>query len=193
MSAFGTKRTYAVQTGMSALPPMADIHRGEFNVCFVPEADIREFPDRFQAIKIDVSCVGKLRSGLSMLFAFKSRPWVGITLALAAAVAFALSSASESLAFRGGSNALTLAATDLCFPRLCSWYGCVCKAFRSGCLHQTAGLQLYWAQSPLPIAGRSSVLSVRPHWHLRYPSFIFFHWSQLSSLASAAGRNLAGR
>ena len=48
--------------------------------------------------------------------ASRSRPWVGIVLALAAAVAFALSSASASLAFHGGSNALTLAATRFVLP-----------------------------------------------------------------------------
>ena len=41
MSALGHKRTFAVQNGMSALPPKADIDRGRRNVCFVPIADIR--------------------------------------------------------------------------------------------------------------------------------------------------------
>ncbi len=51
-----------------------------------------------------------------MSVASRCRPWVGVTLALAAAVAFALSSASASLAFHGGSNALTLAATRFVLP-----------------------------------------------------------------------------
>jgi drug/metabolite transporter (DMT)-like permease len=51
-----------------------------------------------------------------MLFPLNSRPWIGITLALAAAVAFALSSVSASLAVHGGSNALTLAATRFVLP-----------------------------------------------------------------------------
>jgi hypothetical protein len=40
MSALGHKRTYAVQKGMSALPPIADIRDAKTNVCFVPKADI---------------------------------------------------------------------------------------------------------------------------------------------------------
>jgi hypothetical protein len=40
MSALGQKQTFAVQKGMSALPPKADIGRRHSNVCFVPKADI---------------------------------------------------------------------------------------------------------------------------------------------------------
>jgi hypothetical protein len=40
MSALGQKQTFAVQKGMSALPPKADIRRRFFNVRFVPIADI---------------------------------------------------------------------------------------------------------------------------------------------------------
>ena len=40
MSALGHKRTFAVQTGMSALPPKADICSAIVHVRFVPEADI---------------------------------------------------------------------------------------------------------------------------------------------------------
>jgi hypothetical protein len=40
MSALGQKRTCAAQKGMSALPPKADINRGERYVRFVPLADI---------------------------------------------------------------------------------------------------------------------------------------------------------
>jgi hypothetical protein len=41
MSALGHKRTYAVQKGMSALPPKADIDWKLSHVHFVPEAVIR--------------------------------------------------------------------------------------------------------------------------------------------------------
>jgi hypothetical protein len=41
MSALGHKRTFAVQKGMSALPPIADMCGAIANVCFVPKADIR--------------------------------------------------------------------------------------------------------------------------------------------------------
>ena len=44
------------------------------------------------------------------------RAWVGDTLALTAAVAFAVSNASASLAFSGGSNPLTLAAVRFVLP-----------------------------------------------------------------------------
>ena len=44
------------------------------------------------------------------------RAWVGDTLALTAAVAFAFSNASASLAFSGGSNPLTLAAVRFVLP-----------------------------------------------------------------------------
>ena len=40
MSALGHERTFAVQKGMSALPPRADIDRSHRDVRFVPEADI---------------------------------------------------------------------------------------------------------------------------------------------------------
>jgi hypothetical protein len=40
MSALGHKRTFAVQKGMSALPPKADIRPCERHVRFVPKADI---------------------------------------------------------------------------------------------------------------------------------------------------------
>ena len=40
MSALGQKRTYAVQKGMSALTPKADMCSALAYVCFVPIADI---------------------------------------------------------------------------------------------------------------------------------------------------------
>jgi hypothetical protein len=40
MSALGQKQTFAVQKGMSALPPKADIGSAQINVRFVPIADI---------------------------------------------------------------------------------------------------------------------------------------------------------
>ena len=42
MSALGHKRTFAVQNGMSALPPKADICSAQADVRFVPIADIRQ-------------------------------------------------------------------------------------------------------------------------------------------------------
>jgi hypothetical protein len=43
MSALGQKQTCAVQKGMSALPPKADMCSALFNVGFGPEADIGSF------------------------------------------------------------------------------------------------------------------------------------------------------
>ena len=40
MSALGHKRTFAVQNGMSALPPKADMCSAQADVRFVPIADI---------------------------------------------------------------------------------------------------------------------------------------------------------
>ena len=40
MSALGHKRTFAVQNGMSALPPIADMCGATRDVRFVPIADI---------------------------------------------------------------------------------------------------------------------------------------------------------
>ena len=40
MSALGHKRAFAVQNGMSALPPKADICSAQAHVRFVPKADI---------------------------------------------------------------------------------------------------------------------------------------------------------
>ena len=42
MSALGLKQTCAVQKGMSALPPKADMCSAHDDVCFVPIADIDE-------------------------------------------------------------------------------------------------------------------------------------------------------
>src|SRR5262249_28753738 len=46
MSALGQKQTYAVQKGMSALPPKADMCGATRNVRFGPKADIGIFEDR---------------------------------------------------------------------------------------------------------------------------------------------------
>ena len=46
----------------------------------------------------------------------RSRDWAGITLALAAAIAFALANTSASLAYRSGSNPLTVAAMRFVLP-----------------------------------------------------------------------------
>ena len=43
MSALGQKRTCAVQKGMSALPPKADMCSATWHVRFVPKADISLF------------------------------------------------------------------------------------------------------------------------------------------------------
>ena len=45
MSAMGHKRTFAVQNGMSALPPKADMCSATRHVCFVPIADILSTTD----------------------------------------------------------------------------------------------------------------------------------------------------
>ena len=47
MSALGQKRTFAVQKGMSALPPKADMCSALADVCFVPKADIANLFDDF--------------------------------------------------------------------------------------------------------------------------------------------------
>src|SRR5262252_647077 len=47
MSALGHKRTYAVQKGMSALPPKADMCGATRDVRFGPKADIRSLLDHF--------------------------------------------------------------------------------------------------------------------------------------------------
>jgi hypothetical protein len=46
MSALGHKRTFAVQNGMSALPPIADMSSATRDVRFVPIADIPPFKRR---------------------------------------------------------------------------------------------------------------------------------------------------
>ena len=43
VSALGHKRTFAVQNGMSALPPKADMCGAKGNACFVPIADVAIF------------------------------------------------------------------------------------------------------------------------------------------------------
>jgi hypothetical protein len=42
MSALGQKRTLRLVRLMSALPPKADIHKSNWDVRFVPKADIAE-------------------------------------------------------------------------------------------------------------------------------------------------------
>jgi hypothetical protein len=42
MSALGQKQTFAVQNGMSALPPKADMCGAKRDVRYVPIADIRQ-------------------------------------------------------------------------------------------------------------------------------------------------------
>ena len=44
MSALGQKQTFAVQKGMSALPPKADMCGAKGNVRFVPRADMAPGP-----------------------------------------------------------------------------------------------------------------------------------------------------
>ena len=46
------------------------------------------------------------------------RAWVGITVAVAAAAAFALANTSATVAYHGGSNPLTVAATRLSATQL---------------------------------------------------------------------------
>jgi hypothetical protein len=61
MSALGQKQTFAVQKGVSALPPKADIQASSINVRFVPIADIRH-------ISALVKTERPPRSGLSEKF-----------------------------------------------------------------------------------------------------------------------------
>jgi drug/metabolite transporter (DMT)-like permease len=57
------------------------------------------------------------RAAKSAIFAApERRTWVGVTMALAAAAAFALANTSASVAYHGGSNALTVAATRFVVP-----------------------------------------------------------------------------
>ena len=49
MSALGHKQTFAVQNGMSALPPKADMCSATTDVRFVPIADIAQTPARLIA------------------------------------------------------------------------------------------------------------------------------------------------
>jgi hypothetical protein len=62
MSALGQKQTCAVQLGMSALPPIADMCSALVHVRYVPKADIAAFECRTD------SCViyseGRRRAGL---------------------------------------------------------------------------------------------------------------------------------
>jgi hypothetical protein len=51
MSALGQKRTFAVQKGMSALPPKADICSALAHVCFGPIADICSLDDDVHALQ----------------------------------------------------------------------------------------------------------------------------------------------
>jgi hypothetical protein len=50
MSALGHKRTFAVQNGMSALPPIADICSATRDVRFVPETEVAESFERLMTL-----------------------------------------------------------------------------------------------------------------------------------------------
>jgi hypothetical protein len=60
MSAFGHKRTYAVQNGMSALPPKADICSAVAHVRFGPKADIGPISDERSSAWQDNPDLGEL-------------------------------------------------------------------------------------------------------------------------------------
>jgi hypothetical protein len=60
MSALGQKRTFAVQNGMSALPPKADIRSVTAYVCFGPEADIGPTSDEHSDAWQDNPDLGEL-------------------------------------------------------------------------------------------------------------------------------------
>ena len=49
MSALGQKQTFAVQNGMSALPPKADMCSATRHVRFVPIADIVQFSPKHRS------------------------------------------------------------------------------------------------------------------------------------------------
>ena len=50
LSALGHKQTFAVQEGMSALPPKADMCSAQADVRFVPKADIRQWIDLLETL-----------------------------------------------------------------------------------------------------------------------------------------------
>ena len=57
MSALGHKRTYAVQKGMSALPPKADMCSATRDVGFVPIADITSVQESNAATRGKVTLI----------------------------------------------------------------------------------------------------------------------------------------
>jgi hypothetical protein len=61
MSALGHKRTFAVQNGMSALPPKADMCGANTNVRFVPKADIGHLFDHLIGAGDEVGCNGQTK------------------------------------------------------------------------------------------------------------------------------------
>lgn len=71
-------------------------------------------PDRETALTGQT--VANSVAGSAIDAAPRPRMWVGVTIALAAAAAFALANTSASVAYHGGSNALTIAATRFVLP-----------------------------------------------------------------------------
>jgi hypothetical protein len=65
--------------------------------------------------------------------ASRPRTWVGITVALAAAAAYALANISASLAYHGGSNPPTVAAIRFLVPGRRLSFGCAQPEFHSFC------------------------------------------------------------
>ena len=62
MSALGQKRTFAVQKGMSALPPKADMCSALAHVRFVPIADIDHVSHSDPRAKKETACWRSLRN-----------------------------------------------------------------------------------------------------------------------------------
>ena len=67
MSALGQKRTCAVQLGMSALPPIADMCGAKRDVRFVPKADIYRSIDHLIGEWADRNNVYRFMSGVFVL------------------------------------------------------------------------------------------------------------------------------
>ena len=59
-----------------------------------------------------------------------SRAWLGVVVALAAAAGYAVANTSASLAYQGGSNPLTVAATRFLVPTVALIICPVSAAFR---------------------------------------------------------------
>ena len=74
MLALGHKRTFAVQKGMSVLPPIADMCGAKRDVRLVPIADMPALFDHLVGCRLLSLAVGRVILGVTLQFVWEAFP-----------------------------------------------------------------------------------------------------------------------